>query len=277
MKSFFAFLRGGSVAGCCLAALTLSLIADPASGQTPSGANRLRSAQNSRPQPRSELRHANALKKAVREELGLSQDQAKIIGGLFDDYIEQVKDLARQAEKDREKNRERIGSLRREMMAARKDGNMERLREVRTELRELNSGELRLRRARKEFDEKILAELNEEQATIYKRLTSRIRRRSAPDFAALRSLGRTRQILRRLDLSEEQNAKVRELMQSLGKSLAGSDGDRDAAIAGFRTKALEVLNDEQRARFQELETDLAKAKDNAPRLRPSATKPQSRD
>ncbi len=247
-----------------VAGLAALAFAPASAGPPATSGNRPKESQGSGAVVRNELRQIRALQKAVRKNLSLDEDVAASINKLFEDYLGDVEAIVRELKEERRANAPRLEALRNEMNEATRAGDMERLRVIRSELAKLGTGRTRLRQAQTEFDAKVVAKLNEEQAKDYQRLSNRIRHQTSRFGRAKRGIGMVHRILRKMDISEEQQTKTRELMRDLRKSLAeapafaeppGEVPRQELIIAQFRESVLDVLNDEQRGRYLELEKE----------------------
>lgn len=266
-------LRRASVGGCMMAVAATALVSAPLMAQTEANPERRRRRPDARSDSRTEIRVVRALQKAVAETIELSEAQARVIGDLFDTYRERTQETVRQIEKGRDANRQRAGELRRQLVEARKASDRERMRELRTEMREMSAGRLELQRAQREFDDRIVAELTEEQVGKYRGLAARIRGQAGAASGPFRGIATIRRTLRQLDLSEEQEQRVRDVMRSVAGAFAERNEDSsagDALDVDFRKQVMEILTPEQRARLTELETEAPATLDRGREARPGA-------
>jgi hypothetical protein len=207
------------------------------------------------------------LQRDVFKEIELDEEQSGAIKALFDSHLNEVKEIIRASVEERKANAGRLRELREQLGDAKKDRDVTRIREIRTEMRALDTRALQLRRAYRGFDDKVIAVLTPDQASAYRRLAVSHRHRATPAAQAVSDLGRVHRILQELDLSTAQEKEVRKALANMSRGFATAhDAEgRVGVVAEFREQALEVLTDQQRETFlrKEREYDGGRAKRDA--------------
>ncbi|MEE9296235.1 MAG: hypothetical protein V3W34_14910 [Phycisphaerae bacterium] len=237
-----------------LAACVVITAAGPSTAQDQPGGNKADAPRRTR----GEIRATRQLHRQVRETLDLDEKQAKVIDELFEDHLVELKKIIREMEESQEANAQRGRKIREELKEAKQAGDEERLRALRDELRQMHSARSRLRQVGPQFNERVIAELNEQQAKRYRKMAFHLRR-----WATLRAGGKDglrsiNSAFRQLDMSEEQLEKVRAITKELGSTFAQTLNDpkgRSAVTAEYREKVMAVLDSAQRRRFLELEEE----------------------
>ncbi len=214
-----------------------------------------------------------SLKALVDEQMTLEAEQKEKIDTIFAEQIRHIREMSAKWDKSRSENTGRIAKLRAEQAKARQERNMERLRELQIEMRDLIGPNTGLRMANNDFDARVLDELNRKQADQYRAL-AREARLKATMMPTQESRGvRYFRMAGKLDLSREQWTELRRLFRT-HKSLWSQDASdprvTKADEAKLRSGILEVLNNDQREKFEVLERKL----DNGESIEDAESKPR---
>lgn len=219
-------------------------------------------ASNARLQGGTSARHVRmleSLKKLVDERMSLSEEQKEKIDALFAEQIEDVQKTAAKWEKSRAENAEKIAKLRADQAKARQERDMERLRELQTQLRELMGPNTGLRMSQSQFDERVTAELNRKQTDLYQQLAREARMKQAISPAVKARGLKYFHLASKLDLTKEQWATFRELFRDHRGLWEGANVGDEALTkseAKLRSGVLDSLTKNQRERFLMLEKKL---------------------
>ena len=210
--------------------------------------------------PGGELQAIKTLRKAVRKELDLSDQQAKRIDGLFDEQVEKVKEILREQRERRRQDAGKVAEISRALAEAARERDRDRMNELREQLRDLRSSDRELREARQEFEEALAAEVDEGQREKLRRLIAANWLESISRRFGLHGFATMWRILREMDLGSEQRRSVLQVRTEFARELreARDEPERTADIESkMREKILELLDEEQKARFLDLEKERA--------------------
>ncbi len=183
-----------------------------------------------------EQRHGQRVEKFI-EKLGLSDEQAVEVREVFEKHREKVS-------KWREKNGEKIKKLHEKLREARESDDEEAVKEAKEKLHKLMEGRKELHESKLEELEEVL---DEEQFERAKKMFERARSRHRK--------GKGKDLFKKLDLTEQQKEKVKEIRAEAKKEVKESDNLEEMHMiihrANYRIKK-EVLTDEQREELGEL-------------------------
>ncbi len=228
-------------------------------------------ARNPEAHERAELRAIRTLQKTTLKELALAPDVARRINDLFDDHHERVKEILRTQDESRAGNERRMNELREELERVKGERDIEGVRRIRSEMRNLDSGRVAIRRAGIKFDKEVAKVLPETLVERYRQLSSRYRHRSGPAQRTGQGIGSVHRILRKIDLTDAQREMIAKITSETAAAYAEARNDpdrRNRAATEFRSKVMAELTGEQRDRFIELEQA-----EPATRLPPPARQP----
>ncbi|MBS3735052.1 MAG: hypothetical protein KGY99_09020 [Phycisphaerae bacterium] len=163
----------------------------------------------------------------LAEKLDLSADEKAAVGDVLADHHKAV-------EAYRDEHRDEFVALRKKMRQAHKDGDRDELQALRKKMREMISGRMELA---KSLHKQVLAALPEDKAAEAKAMFAKARKRHAAvrhrfmqRHPGLRMLAG----LRKLDLSDEQREKIRDI------------------VADAQEKIEDVLTDEQKEKLKQM-------------------------
>ena len=125
---------------------------------------------------RGEIRATNQLHLQVGDTLDLNAKQTEKIDKLFAARLVELEKLIKKVAEQEEAGSERMEEIRLELKEARDSGDEDRFRELRDEMRQARSAKAELGASARGFNEKVIAELSEEQADNYRKLARRLRR-----------------------------------------------------------------------------------------------------
>jgi len=198
------------------------------------------------------------LHEAMRESLGLTKEQTERIDEMFEEHFEVLRaSIEDSAEQSAEQRRARVAKLRELMKAAREEGDKEKARALRGELRELRNDSRRAQFEQTgEFVKEVGSVLSDEQLGTYKQIVRRLHLYIPQD----RRMGEFRRIMQairnpELNLTEEQQGNIRGIMREVMGSAERRDGkptDRAAHMEELERRILAELTAEQREKLDEI-------------------------
>jgi hypothetical protein len=228
--------------------------AENAPGQTPQEA-----APRPRPRDARELiARLRELREAMQESLELTEEQTEPIDEMFEAHFEMLRaSIEENAEQDMEERRARVAELREAMKTAREEGDKEKARALRQELKELRDSSRRMPFERTgAFIEEVGSVLSKEQLKTYRQIVRRLRLPISHD----RRMGKLRWIMQtirnpEMNLSEEQQANIRTILrEGMGSAErpGGEPTDRAAQLAEIERRILAELTEEQREKLDRI-------------------------
>lgn len=206
---------------------------------------------------RGEIRATNQLHLQVGDTLDLNAKQTEKIDKLFAARLVELEKLIKKVAEQEEAGSERMEEIRLELKEARDSGDEDRFRDLRDEMRQAHSAKAELRNSERDFNEKVIAELGEEQADNYRKLARRLRKWTNLRSGGMDGMRSINHRLRQIGITKSQMTKVRDIAKVLGprfNSTLENPKARREVVADYREKILEMLDDEQREKFDELES-----------------------
>jgi Spy/CpxP family protein refolding chaperone len=200
-----------------------------------------------------ELHYLTNLRRAMTEELRLTDDQHRAIRELFADHTRFVEEYTpdRATQKDSTDIKERRRALVRALRQARRDGDRSRVEALLAELRSLRPADP-LRDATSAFHAAVAEVLDPMQREEFHHLVRQYYRVERPMRERAQGLRQIRQALDRVSLRDEQQAAIhryfREAMEVFGAE--GWKSERaEAATETLRRNVLAVLDEDQQTVF----------------------------
>jgi Spy/CpxP family protein refolding chaperone len=209
------------------------------------------------PASRRTVSRLTRLREEIKEKLDLTAEQEKQIGDLVDDHIRSIEEQREQRGRSRikETDLEELKTLRNQMKEARKTGDTEAARRIRTEMTE-KARSLRqpIGPSTSQLIEKIAGQLEEGQLRTFEEIVRRFRLDDAPHYRG----GPLRTLLRavrdpELALTDEQRREVRETVRRTITAVPPDErrGERmDETAKKLQAEISELLTAEQRAKLE---------------------------
>lgn len=196
-------------------------------------------------------------RQAALAELKLSDDQVRGLNKLLDEQAEKITEIIRRSDEVRRENAARIEELNNEMKEARLNRDVERAQQIARELSWIDPSADRAYKTMLGFDKTVAKALGGEQGAAYRGLALRLKRKWRPNVKPF-SFSIVLEILVELRLTKEQNAEVLAVLRELSPELSSAHTVRDyirmhKVEAVFRQRVLDILTDEQRTRYLQLD------------------------
>jgi len=204
-----------------------------------------------------ELDRIEARRKAIFAKLKLDDDKAKRVNDLFDQKLQAITKLVREAQENRRNNAERIDALLAQLEQAKKAKDITLGQEAIKELQEIDEKQTRIFKAMLGFDSEVAEALGEQFKSDYRDIMEQLQkqwgtRRTPASFTIVQRL------LDKVKVNKKQRAIVHKALVELSPALSESNKKRQErrklmVEAQFRQRALDVLTDAQRERYLQLE------------------------
>lgn len=194
---------------------------------------------------RDEVEVVELVRRAVLQRLRPSGDEREKINRLFGEHRKTVERLVREDEPNRQLREQLRGKLRQ----ARMQTDKEQIQRLRRALRDAMGTKQAIKAAWIEFDRRIMKELSRAQLRMYRQVAYEIRRPKSQVREAMQQMSRMHDILRDMDLDEQQRQELRSLISEASARIGDMRGDPQArlrAMQAHRKRVMTLLNAQQR-------------------------------
>lgn len=239
--------------------------------------------KSSVPTKESQFAVLDELRAAVHQKMELTDKQSETIDRLFAAHREELTTIYREMENPSGGGTTDPQELRRQLLEARKRGDRDKMRELRTQMMGSQSGQTKLRGAVAGFDKQVAGELTDDQRSTYRRLSRDIRSPRNKKADLSRRFSTIIRNLRSVDLTAEQSTSVRAIMKDFRGKLSEFQSDPESVagvLSNVRGQLLELLTDDQQKEFAAAEaaaSEEKKRRDSARDRRKGASKRRDRD